>query len=686
MALWVAVDIGGTFTDLLAYDPERGTMVQAKSPTTPRYLSDALFHCLEKLDVPPAAIALLVHGTTIAINTAIEHTGARTTLVVTAGTRDIYAIGRGNRPEAYHLFFRRPEPLVPRHRTVEVRERMLATGEAWIPLEPQAVTEAVNAVTATHPEAVAVALLHAWANPQHEVMLGEALKAALGPDCFVSLSHRILRQYGEYERISTTVLNAYVGPRVRTYLVQLSERLRDAGMPGPLLIMQSNGGVMTPEAAIERPVMLMESGPVGGIIASAEVGRTLGFSQLIAFDMGGTTAKASLIQDGQPTMTSGYYIGGYASGHPAMVPVVEVVEVGAGGGSIAWIDEVGALKVGPQSAGADPGPIAYGRGGQKPTITDANVALGRIGAESFLGGEMPLDAQAAQAGIAAAVARPLGLHWVEAAQAIVAIAVHTMSLAVRQVSVERGHDPREYALLASGGAGPLHALAVARELSIPTVIVPRFPGHFSAFGMLWADHQHDFVRTYYRRWEDLDLQAVWETLRSMVAEAQAHLHLEDVAERVVSRWALDMRYVGQEFTLAVPVSDAQLRSGDRAAIRDAFDALHERHYSHHAPDEPVEVVNLRATIIGLRPKPPRPRWVATESPRATRRLVYLFGHEPVSCPVWWRDSLPSGFRVEGPAVIEEYASTTLLFPQDVAEVAQTGELIIAVGGTTADAP
>src|SRR5262249_1176988 len=356
--------------------------------------------------------------------------------------------------------------------------------------------EACAALRAEGVEAVAVCFLHSYADPAHERIAGEIIRQAM-PDVYLSLSHEILREYREFERISTTVVNAYIGPKVGGYVRARKSSLANIGFAGDLSIMRSNGGVMTPEVATERPVAMMESGPVGGIIASAEVGRALGLPNVISFDMGGTTAKTSLIRDNQPTMAPGYYVGGYASGHPVMLPMIDVVEVGAGGRSSAWLDDVGALKVGPQSAGAAPGPMCYRGGGTEPTITDANVVLGRLDPDNFLGGQMKLDAEAATHGIKQKIAGPLGLDSVAAAQAIIEIAISKMSLAVREVSVAKGYDPRDFALVASGGAGPLHVMAIARELFIPTVIVPLFPSHFSALGMLLADERHDFIRTFY---------------------------------------------------------------------------------------------------------------------------------------------------------------------------------------------
>jgi N-methylhydantoinase A len=674
--VFVAVDIGGTFTDLIAFDAGAGRIHHAKTLTTPRDPVVGVIDCLRKTDLEPSGIATLIHGSTIAINTLIERKGATVGLLVTRGTRDVYIIGRGNRPEAYNLFFHRARPLVPRHLTLEIAERLYATGEVRERLSRDGVRAACAALAQEGVDAVAVCFLHSYANPEHERIAGEIVEASL-PGCFVSLSHEILREYREYERMSSTVVNAYIGPKVGGYVRTLQSRLGEVGFRGDLAIMQSNGGVMTPEAAIRKPVMMMESGPVGGIIASAEIGKALGYRDVVSFDMGGTTAKAALVRDGEPTTAEGYYVGGYANGHPVMVPVVDVVEVGAGGGSIAWIDDVGALKVGPQSAGADPGPICYGAGGTEPTITDANVILGRIGAGDFLGGEMRLDREAARAGIAAQLCHRLGMDEAEAARAIIAIAVAKMSLAVREVSVAKGYDPRDFALVASGGAGPPHALAIARELHIPTVIVPRFPSHFSALGMLMADERHDFSRTFYAELQEADFARLASIHDDMVQDARRVL---TAGNEVVLQLAFDLRYVGQEFALSVPVTAQQLASADRAAIRAAFDDLHEQRYAHHAKDEPVEMINLRLVARGRRAKlvmPPLPR--AGRAAASEQRQVWFDAGGPVACPVYRRDELPAGAKLVGPALVSEYGSTTLVFPGDRLAVAETGELIITVG-------
>ena len=673
-----AIDIGGTFTDLMAFDESSGRFVQAKSLTTPAQLQQGIIDCLRKSGLESGDVAELIHGSTIAINTLIERKGAKTGLIVTRGTRDVYAIGRGNRPESYNLFFHRHRTLVPRHLTHEVRERALASGEIREAIQAADVQAACEKFVAEGVQAVAICFLHSYVNPTHEREAGEIVRQTM-PEAYLSLSHRILREYREYERMSTTAVNAYIGPKVGGYMRGLKASLAEIGFHGELTIMRSSGGVMTPEVATERPVAMMESGPVGGIIASARVGSALEFDDVISFDMGGTTAKASLIRDGTPTMASGYYVGGYASGHPVMEPVIDVVEVGAGGGSIAWIDEVGGLKVGPHSAGADPGPICYRGGGTEPTITDANLVLGRLDPGDFLGGEMELDAVGASRGIREKIAEPLKMSVTAAAQAIINIATAKMSLAVREVSVAKGYDPRDFVLVASGGAGPLHALAIARELHIPSVIVPLFPAHFSALGMIVADERHDFIRTFYADLASVDFAQVVSICAEMAEEGDAALRHKRGAEHGIS---LDLRYVGQEFTLSVPVTMEQLRAADRQGIRSAFDALYERRYAHHSPAEPVELVNVRLAVIGKRAEIQFPRIAEAVNVAAAHRTEAYLGdpERAVSCPVYRREELGAGARFTGPALVREHGTTTVLFEGDVCSVAPGGELIIAVRG------
>ncbi len=682
MGAHVALDIGGTFTDLVYFNDQTGELRHAKSSTTPEELTLGIHNCLVKGGVNLSLCETFVHGATIAINTLIEQTGARTVLVTTQGAGDAYLIARGNRPEAYNVFFKRATPLVRRGMIVEVNERMNAGGEEILALSEAEIAATCETVAGFKPEAIAVCFLHSYVDPTHEQMMGRALRRAF-PDAYISLSHEILRQYREYERTSTTVVNSYIGPRVSTYLHALEQRLADQKFPGTLLIMQSNGGVTSVASASRAPVALMESGPVGGINASAEIGNRLGFPQVIAFDMGGTTAKASVVRDGHPAIAEGYYVGGYASGHPVMLPVVDVVEVGAGGGSIGWIDSVGALKVGPKSAGASPGPVCYGAGGTEPTITDANLVLGRLDAENFLGGDMKLDVAAGRAALKSKLADRLGLTVEEAALGMLKIAVAHMTLAVRGVSIERGYDPRDFVLVASGGNGGLHAPLIARELSIPRVILPILPAHFSAVGMLMTDIRHDYVRTHARSMAEADFAAIRRIGDGFITEGTALLASEGIqpAQQKI-QLSMDIRYVGQEFYLNVPVSLDEIAREDRAGIRRHFDALHQRHYGQRSDNRPVEIVNIRANAIGARAKmafrPPAPVG-AEKAPR--HREVYLSdARKPTRCTIYDRDSLAPGRKISGPAIIEESASTVLLQEGDEAAICPTGEILISIGG------
>jgi len=688
MGLVIATDIGGTFTDMVAFDTDSKTTVHAKSHTDPGDLTGGIIRCLQKSGLVLSEATDFVHGSTVAINTAIERKGAVTALIVTRGMRDVYAIGRGNRPEAYNLFFERPEPFVPRSRIIEIDERLDAAGNIVTPLDPQSVRDALQTALGAEAESIAVCLLHAYASPKHEEMTA-ALIGEVTPGSYLSLSHEILREYREYERMSTTVLNAYVGPRVSEYIAELDKALAAAGFGGRMSIMQSNGGVMAPATARRQPIRTMESGPVSGVIAASQLSRRLGIKHAVAFDMGGTTAKAALIEDGAAVMSEGYFVGDEMSGHPVMLPVVDVIEVGAGGGSIAHLDEVGSLRIGPESAGGYPGPICYGWGGTRPTVTDANAVLGRLNPERFLGGEMPLDVENAASAIGLGLATRLGLSTNAAAQAVIDVAVNKMALAVRAVSIERGLDPRDCALIAFGGAGPLHATAIARDLDIPTVIVPPLPGHYSAFGMLVTDLRHDYVRTCYGRLDEVPPATLAAMIDEMTAEGRALLASEGLADdAIASESFFDLRYAGQEFTLRVPVAGDEVTTAGLAAVRARFDEMHEARYGHVAKDEVVEVVNARLVATGKRDVPDLdspPAASAAATPAGTRQVGFA---GPGGCvlreaAVWRREELAPGARIAGPAIVEEYASTVVVGEGDVATVGDLGEIIVSVASRRA---
>jgi N-methylhydantoinase A len=672
----IAVDIGGTFTDLVAVD-DQGKIFRSKSLTTPDDLARGINDCLQSANIDVAGASFFVHGSTITINAVLERKGARTGLITTKGFRDVYEIGRGNRPEGYNLFFKRPVPLVPRDLRLEVDERLYATGEVLKPLDENSAMATIGALQAAGVESVAVCLLHAYANAAHEQRLGELLRKHF-PEAYASLSHEILREFREYERTSTTVLNSYVGPIVRGYLVSLESMLAGSGFRGTFRVMQSNGGVMSAETAKKMPVSMMESGPVAGVIAAARLGESLDCRHIISFDMGGTTAKSSLIKDFHPEVTSSYYVGGYVSGHPMMLPVVDIVEVGNGGGSIAWIDAAGGLKIGPQSSGAVPGPACYGKGGTEPTVTDANLIVGRIDPEYFLGSGIRLQRDKAVQAISEKIARPLGLSVEEAALGILTIANFNMSLSVRAVSVEKGYDPRDCVLVPSGGGGALHAIAIARELSVPRVIIPPMPAHFSALGMLMADLKHDYVQTFVRELADTTGVEIADAFAVLEKSATDTLREEGAKpEQIVLRRFLDMRYRGQEYTLPVPVTERLRTLTDFGAVRSRFDQLHQEHYGHSAPKEPVMMVNLRLSALGKFENnlPAASAWRDEDRGLRSRRPV-IFESKPMDCPIYLRSGFKSGDRLDGPAVIEEVGATILVYPGDKMQVNEFGHLVI----------
>jgi N-methylhydantoinase A len=683
--LRIAVDIGGTFTDVAVFDDAAGTLTFGKALTTPRRLVDGISAAVDRAGTAYAAAGMFLHGSTIAVNTILERTGARTALLVTEGFRDIYEIGRINRPDAYNLFFGKHEPLVERALRFEVRERILADGEVLTPLDDREIEALGDRLAALGVEATAILFLHCYRNPVHEARARKILETR-HPGMFVSASHELSQEYREFERCSTVAANAYIGPKVRGYLREIRAHLRRAGFGGSFLVVQSTGGLYEAGQAESACVRMLESGPAAGVIGTQALCGALGLQNAIAFDMGGTTAKAGVIYRGEALTTGAALLGGYERALPVQQAMMDIFEVGTGGGSIARVAE-GTLRVGPESAGAQPGPACYGLGGTDPTVTDANLVLGRLGADRFLGGEMTLDAAAAERALLTRVAEPLGLDPTRAADGILRIAVTAMSYAVKGVTTERGLDVGDFALVAYGGAGPLHAVAVARELGIRTVIVPGGPGVFSALGMLFADLRYDFVRTWLTRLDDASFDELERIYSELETEGRAAISDASVAPRqVVVRRALDMRYVGQEHAVTVEIPHAAFTGRDRAAIKGAFDATHERRYGTCAPEERAEIVSLRSTVTGVMTRPahePIAAGGAAPAPGAFtgERSVY-FGEAGgwVTTPTYARRALQAGNRIAGPALVEEHASTTVLMPGDALEVDRFGNLVIAVAG------
>jgi N-methylhydantoinase A len=675
----MATDVGGTFTDLVAFDEQTKRLTATKASTSFDVIG-GLIETTDKSHIPLASVDFFLHGSTIAINTVIERKGAKTALLTTQGFEDIIEIGRGNIPNSFDLLFSTPEPLIPAGLRIGIVERTLHTGAIHCPLDAADARAKIRRLLEHGVQAIAICLLHSYANPEHEALLEKIIRE-MAPTCFVSVSSRILRQYREYERSSTAILNGYVGPKVSLYLDNLRSYLSQSGFHGHALIMQSNGGTMPIAAAGDQPCRTMESGPVGGTIGASYLARSLGFDNAIAFDMGGTTAKVSTIQKGDVTLTDGYTIGEYGHGFPLQLPVVDILEVGSGGGSIAHVDETGALKVGPESAGAVPGPACYGRGNFRPTVTDADLVLGRLNPNYFLGGEIPLGLREARQAIQNSVAEALGLDLIQAAHGIVKLADTHMAHAVGVMTVERGYDPREFVMVAYGGAGPCHAISVAKELGIKRVVIPCLPGNFSAFGMLFADVKHEYVLSYVKPLTHVDARDLEEAYSDLDRQGLAAIQREGFGlNDILLKRQVEMRYEGQEFTLVVPFADKPIDDKAKANIKNHFDAAYDIRYGHSFPSSGGEIVSLRLEVYGLLAKPELTAMSLEDKQRnegpAAERDVYFEGLGFTRCKIFRRMNLTEGWKIVGPSIIEEPASTTVVHPGDVLTVDKMGNLLI----------
>ncbi|MDA0674927.1 MAG: hydantoinase/oxoprolinase family protein [Proteobacteria bacterium] len=690
----LGIDVGGTFTDAILINEETGATRIAKVPSTPKDPSIGFLNAVERIlreaSIKPADVGYLVHGTTVATNAIIEGNLAPTGFLTTEGFRDMLEIQRQVRPALYDLLFEKPRPLVPRYRCFGIPERLDYTGKELTALDENAVAEAARQLKKEGIEALAVCYLYSFLNPEHEKRTREIV-SEIFPEVVISLSSEVAPEYREYFRASTTAINAGVQPIVGRYLFNIENRMRAAGLKGELLIMQSSGGVLTFEAARAKPVFMVESGPAAGVIVSAHLGQMLGFKNIMSFDMGGTTAKTGLIENGTPHITKEYEVGTAAraergakgAGYPIRTPVIDLVEIGAGGGSIAWVDAGGMLRVGPRSAGADPGPVCYGLGGTEPTITDANLVLHRLDPDHFLGGEMRLDEEAAYKAIKEKCADPLGLDVVEVALGIVEIANTAMINATRRISVQRGHDPRDFVLVGFGGAGPLHANRLAAELEFPTLLIPMSPGTTSAMGLLVTDLKHDYSATLIQRTDQLDADAVNRRYREMEERGRKALLGEGMEGASVSfERQIEMRYVGQSYELPIPLPAGNVENAIAGMLR-KFHEEHERAYGFAAPGEPVEIVTLRLTAIGRIAKPklkefPKRTGTGGATPRAIRKVYFAETGGFVDCPSYDRYKFAAGDIIEGPAIVEEMDSTTVIHPGFRAEVDRYGNLLIRV--------
>jgi N-methylhydantoinase A len=669
----VAIDVGGTFTDIVELTADGGLLFD-KVPTTPARPTEGVMNAFGVIRSPLDDVGMFTHGTTLGLNALLTRTGARTAVVATRGFRDVYLLGRTDRRTNYDITYRPPPPLLQRHDTFEVPERSLFDGSVHTPLDRDAAREVARTIAERGYDAVAVAFLHAYANPEHELQMREVL-AEIAPKTAVTVSHELSREYREYERTSTAVLDAYIKPIVRRYLAALEGELAEAGFAGRFLMTRSGGGVMTAGSAKEQPVGLILSGPAGGVIGAAAFSRMVGQPNLITIDMGGTSLDASLVIDGEPVLHQGAEF----EGLPINTPSLYIHTIGAGGGSIAWLDAAGVLQVGPQSAGAEPGPASYGKGGEAATFTDAALAMGYMGADTPLGGRLTLDVGAALS-VLEPLAQALGMAPLALARGIVTISTTKITGAVRAITVEVGRDPKDFALLAFGGGGGLVAVDVARDLSIPTVVVPPGQGAFSAFGMLLADVQHDFARTAVLPLAVLDAATLDETWEEMAGEARAVLAEEgfDESDQQLQR-SMDVRYAGQEHSVTVSVPYGTASVIDH--IEREFTALHERQYGHTMAD-PIEVTTLRLRATGTVGKPSLPilEERASGTPqRLGTRSVYVSDEQPtVPYALYEREALLAGDVIAGPAVVAEHTATTVLHDGDELTVGRHGELVISV--------
>jgi N-methylhydantoinase A len=690
----IGVDVGGTFTDIVLLHEDGRVHTRKVSSSADDYaraIALSLAEVLTDLGIGGAAIAEVRHGTTVASNAILEHKGARTGLITTKGFRDVLEIRNLRMPRLYDIAWTKPPPLIERHLRVVVDERIDHLGQVVRPLDAADAERAVRTLLDQNVEAIAVCLLHAYANPAHERLIKGAVRR-LAPRLPVSISSEVLPEIKEYERTSSTVINAYITPGVARYLERLGHDLAGRGVRGPLLIMQSNGGLMTTEAAAARPMHIVESGPAGGVVGAQALARTIGLDNVITFDMGGTTAKAGIIERGAVSRTLEYQVGGgimagsrllTGAGYLLKVPAIDLAEVGAGGGSIVRLDPGGAMTVGPESAGAAPGPVCYGAGGTEPTITDANLILGYLNPDFLVGGELRLDATLAQRVFEDRVARPLGLPLEQAAYGAYRIAAATMIRAIRAVSIERGRDPREHALCAFGGNGPVFACGMARELGMRRIVVPPAPGLFSAFGLLYADVEHHYGRTFRRLLRQMDLGALNGAWDELMAEARAQLEAEGFSRvRMRIQRQASLHYQGQSFDLTVPVRDGALDRAALARLEEAFGQEHERTYGHRAgPEEPVELTEIRVIGQGIPEHPLTPQALDLIPDDRTASLPprrAYFGPETgwLDTPVIARAALATPQC--GPCIVEEYDATCVIPPGVRAALDRMGNIVMSV--------
>jgi N-methylhydantoinase A len=669
----VSVDIGGTFTDVLAIDRETGAVTAGKVPSTPHDLADGVLAGLDSIRRHEATTEFLVHGTTQGLNAVLQRRGERVLLLATEGVGDAYFIARGNRDRLYDIHYHKPVPLVPRQDVVEIPGRLNFRGDERSTLDVNAVRAAGLRAREGGFGSIAVAFLFSYLNPEHELRARDVLREELGETFPITLSHEVAREWREYERTSSAVLDAYIAPTVRRYLAGLQTRLAEHGVDAPLHVMQSNGGIITAEEARLHCLQTLLSGPVGGTMGGAALALQMGAPNLICVDMGGTSFDVSLIVDGSPDVD----VHAELEGLPLLMAVAKIHTIAAGGGSVAYT-EAGGLRVGPRSAGADPGPACYGRGGVEPTVTDANLLLGRISPESFAGGTVTLSRSSAETAVAK-LADELGLGHGEMAEGICSVINAKMAQAIRHITVERGIEARDYTILAYGGAGPMHACFFADELGIDTVVIPPYPGAFSAWGMLQTDLRHDFSTAYYSLLTRADLGHMANGLKTMEREGREALERQDpLNDRLAFRHSVDVRYRAQEYTLTIPLVDSSepVGSGFVEALSQRFHDAYQRRYGHSNAGAPIEIVMLRTAVLAHVDRAPlaRPSANGHFSEVTTRPMV--FGGREVAAPLLRRAQLSIGAVLRGPALVAEDTATTVVPPRWSFSIDESGCLVL----------
>ncbi|MFZ4451683.1 hydantoinase/oxoprolinase family protein [Salibacterium aidingense] len=685
MRYMVGVDVGGTFTDVTLVDSKNGEIKNHKVSSTPNDPSQAIMNGITEIlqmnEIAPEEVQYLAHGTTVATNALIERKGARTGLIVTKGFKDLLEIGRQTRPKLYDFFAEKPEPVIPGHLRDEVEERLLASGKEHKPLDMEELMTTITRLKNKGVKSIAVCFLFSYLNPDHEKQAAEKIRTEF-PDLYVSTSHEIVPEFREYSRLSTTVLNSYLGPVMKNYMQNFYNSVKEFGIPVEPYITQSNGGIISIQESVSNPLRTAVSGPAAGVVAAKNLSNLTGYKNMITFDMGGTSADFCLIENGEPTISMEREIEGF----PARIPMLDIHACGAGGGSIAHIDEGGALKVGPESAGSTPGPAAYGRGGQNPTVTDANALLGRLNPEEILGGRMDLDIEASKKVIQRNICDKTELSLDEATSGIISVTNANMSRAIRLISIQKGHDPRDFTLVSYGGAGGLHCSALAKELNIPRVLIPSSPGTFCSLGLLVTDVRTDFVYSYVQIADEENINDVLGRFEELKQEGTKSLEKERISEaNRTFELIIDMRFKGQNYEIPILVTWEELSVEGFHTIINRFHEEHEKVYGYARKDGVVEFVNYRLTAVGKLPKATFKESELSNNlpePISKRDIYFSEVEQPgyYESEIYQREQLHPGNVLQGPLIVEQMDTTILVLPEQTMKVDNYGNIIIYTFG------